>query len=495
MSLTYRVYGTVNDYVLRSLKVNPRFARRAFASEVIHLICASGDIHDTMFIPRSFLSEICSLCSADLTGTAGQREKGHQFCGESCRCAGVLESSRRWPWWRQEAAERDKRGSGKRRQPTLTAVSFRDLLDDSPDEATALHCDSVPVSQEGVPTPHTLPPATSHVICDYLKSEAYTGKHYNTQKASESAQRSDWNLLDLITLSSTQQQVQHDKHEAPCAVPIEKSRPVSSFRKDSSLGFQYPWKKLASVNKRRISVNDVVATPQSCNIDIEDKSASASSLSLFPDKRKSHHCSLKVSDGQHKPRAAQQNFSQATSHKDNTVDVRVHKSDTSSCDLSRSLSLRKQIKRSSSPCELDESSASLPLAWSSSPSPAFSDRWIAATMVYYANMQYLAHCGTTHGVTLDEGVTYMVSGNTPTLDADAQANLAHATRVSPATVSVLPIPTLSRTRAHSYARIYARCLDPYLELRPHHRPLSRLIPYSYPDKHSPSALNNTLTLP
>ncbi|KAK8720431.1 hypothetical protein OTU49_013327, partial [Cherax quadricarinatus] len=122
---------------------------------------------------------------------------------------------------------------------------------------------------------------------------------------------------------STQQQVQHDKHEAPCAVPIEKSRPVSSFRKDSSLGFQYPWKKLASVNKRRISVNDVVATPQSCNIDIEDKSASASSLSLFPDKRKSHHCSLKVSDGQHKPRAAQQNFSQATSHKDNTVDVRV----------------------------------------------------------------------------------------------------------------------------------------------------------------------------
>ncbi|XP_066980352.1 DNA-binding protein RFX2-like isoform X15 [Macrobrachium rosenbergii] len=35
----------------------------------------------------------------------------------------------------------------------------------------------------------------------------------------------------------------------------------------------------------------------------------------------------------------------------------------------------------------------------------------------------------------DEGVTYMVSGNTPALDADAQANLAHATRVSPATVS------------------------------------------------------------
>ncbi|KAG7163691.1 Transcription factor RFX3-like [Homarus americanus] len=33
----------------------------------------------------------------------------------------------------------------------------------------------------------------------------------------------------------------------------------------------------------------------------------------------------------------------------------------------------------------------------------------------------------------DEGVTYMVSGSTPTLDNDAQANLAHATRISPAT--------------------------------------------------------------
>lgn len=36
----------------------------------------------------------------------------------------------------------------------------------------------------------------------------------------------------------------------------------------------------------------------------------------------------------------------------------------------------------------------------------------------------------------DDGVTYMVSGSTSAVDNDPQATLAHATRVSPATVSV-----------------------------------------------------------
>ncbi|XP_066980347.1 DNA-binding protein RFX2-like isoform X11 [Macrobrachium rosenbergii] len=68
----------------------------------------------------------------------------------------------------------------------------------------------------------------------------------------------------------------------------------------------------------------------------------------------------------------------------------------------------------------------------------------------------------------DEGVTYMVSGNTPALDADAQANLAHATRVSPATVQWLldnyeTADGVSLPRSTLYNHYLRHCADHKLD--------------------------------
>ncbi|XP_050710718.1 DNA-binding protein RFX2-like [Eriocheir sinensis] len=68
----------------------------------------------------------------------------------------------------------------------------------------------------------------------------------------------------------------------------------------------------------------------------------------------------------------------------------------------------------------------------------------------------------------EDGVTYIVSENSPPLDADAQANLAHATRVSPATVQWLmdnyeTAEGVSLPRSTLYNHYLRHCADHKLD--------------------------------
>ncbi|XP_063853512.1 DNA-binding protein RFX2-like isoform X4 [Scylla paramamosain] len=68
----------------------------------------------------------------------------------------------------------------------------------------------------------------------------------------------------------------------------------------------------------------------------------------------------------------------------------------------------------------------------------------------------------------EDGVTYVVSGGSPPLDADAQANLAHATRVSPATVQWLmdnyeTAEGVSLPRSTLYNHYLRHCADHKLD--------------------------------
>lgn len=342
----------------------------------------------------------------DFAAATRPLEGENQFRVSSCPTAGVLEPTKPWQWWRREATERYNREAAKRRQPALAALTFRDLLDDTADDSTAgAFQPTAHTHRTRPPTPHThrtRPPTPSEqVIYEYLKSGTNARSVHNS--SSDNVQRLDWSLLDFIAASSSHQNARDDRTSSTKNVSIDKPERVLPGSKESGPVFQYPWEKLASVNKRRVSVRDLVAVPQNDDnfklIPLLPENPSA----LKPD-------SVSTSDDRVKGGSSRRVISQSTADQlQPGDDIGVYKNDTSAVDRSfrrssRDLqwraTLTKEIKRSTSPCEPGKEPVSAPLRWPRTSSQAFSDSWVAATMVYYANMQYLAHCGTTHGVTL-----------------------------------------------------------------------------------------------
>ncbi|KAG7163690.1 hypothetical protein Hamer_G002917 [Homarus americanus] len=355
---------------------------------------------------RSVGEEAAGQCSPGWGTSSGPVRGEHQYCGESSQRAGVLEPSKTWPWWRREATEKDRKFAAKRRQPSFTAVSFRDLLDDTPDEAATSLLQVSPVAHKVVAGSHSHASTTSQVTGECLKSGS--AKLYSELRASESLQRGDWTLLDLISSSSNQQQVQHEKGETTQVSSLGKAGVICHYSKVASLAYQYPWDKRGPIDRRRINLNDVVATPQNCISSSENNSPVLPKTPLLPDSPKLHDSKLVTNLDALKQRGSSQQTSllsgvdKGRTKKEPSVwnTQAVGNLSQPSSDLPWPSPLNKEIKRSTSPRESGESSTSVPQGWSPSSSQVLSDSWIAATMVYYANMQYLAHCGTTHGVTL-----------------------------------------------------------------------------------------------
>ncbi|KAK7082837.1 Transcription factor rfx3 [Halocaridina rubra] len=363
----------------------------------------------------------------------------------------------------------------------------------SPSPYYPLLCKATPSHPPVKPhsSPKPLTQKCNSLIPDFNSKEKYYLKKYS------GIPRSEWALLELLTSGSNAfGQIQLGANEVKSELSVCKN----SLEVETQEIFEYPWKKLSSIG------NKLSYKKNASSLETEDKVSSSSrwnasltaSVQKSGDSRTLHNLTHGSKEITHFSVSKVIDNVQSSKNLDETEIKRevpeVH-TDLSFAQLTKDIPLsvtkvsssghecKKYDNRVTStcpsltttsnsfnPCRSVSGVAKVSTAASSLSSKSLNllDNWIAAKMVYYANMQYLAHCGNVHGVTLDEGVTYMVSGNTPTLDADAQANLAHATRVSPATVQWLmenyeTADGVSLPRSTLYNHYLRHCADNKLD--------------------------------
>ncbi|XP_047484184.1 uncharacterized protein LOC125035917 [Penaeus chinensis] len=358
----------------------------------------------------------------------------------------VLEPSKRWQWWRRELPTKHSK-----------TLSFRDLLEDSPEEPSSCSSDTDTIQ------PVTSTNCQAHFFNEHLKGKEYSKKNYLLGPSTDT-QQNDWALFDFLAVTDKSMKKPMDINCMVSKELLDRRSQCDCIRSNNSGHFSV-LERICTDSAQNSNHNSLSSTTLYRNYGKLAKATPFQCVSNLDCLKRESTTIVSSSSSQEESNIS----SHDTGHTSGNVTFSSIEHNFHHPSLEVTWSVPYTNPYNTSLTSLYKSEEGLETStWSNPSQQVLSDSLVAATMVYYANMQYLAHCGTVHGVTLDGGVTYMVSGNSPALDADAQANLAHATRVSPATVQWLmdnyeTAEGVSLPRSTLYNHYLRHCADHKLD--------------------------------
>lgn len=302
----------------------------------------------------------------------------------------VLEPSKRWQWWRRELPTKHSK-----------TLSFRDLLEDSSEEPSSSSSDTDTIQ------PITSTNCQTQFFNEHLKGKAYSKKNYCLGPA-RNAQQNDWALFDFLVVTDKSMKKPMDIN---CMVSKEllakKSQCDYLGSKDS--GHFSVLERIHTDSAQNSNHNSLSSTTLYRNFEKLAKVTPFQCVSNLDCLKKKSTTIVSSTSSQEESNISSHDTGYTSGNV--TVSSVEHNFHHPSLDCTWSVPYTKSYNTSLS--RLYKSEVGLETStWLHPSQQVLSDSLVAATMVYYANMQYLAHCGTVHGVTLVRSYPHVIFSHT-----------------------------------------------------------------------------------